>query len=88
MYTFNRRRQASTLLAIALVLLVFTGCGAPASGTGMQAAKVSAATQDKGIVLTIGAYSVVRDAMAEILPAFKAHWEAKTGQSIEFLPVL
>ena len=35
--------------------------------------------------LTIGAYSVVREALSEgILPAFAAHWRAKTGRSIRF----
>jgi len=35
--------------------------------------------------LTIGAYSVVRDALREkILPGFAAHWKAKTGRRVRF----
>ncbi|HMB03101.1 MAG TPA: sulfate ABC transporter substrate-binding protein [Isosphaeraceae bacterium] len=35
--------------------------------------------------LTIGAYSVVREAFHEgILPAFARHWEAKTGRTVRF----
>lgn len=84
MYTYKRRRRALALVIAALALLVFSGCGRSAAGTDAQAAAVPATAEDGDIVLTIGAYSVVKDAMADILPAFKAHWEAQTGQRIEF----
>lgn len=40
---------------------------------------------DAGDTLTIGAYSVVREALREgLLPAFAQYWKAKTGRSIRF----
>jgi sulfate transport system substrate-binding protein len=59
---------------LCLVLLVAGGCG-PARGAG-------AAGED---TLTIGAYSVVREAFRErILPGFAAHWKRKTGRLVRF----
>ncbi len=35
--------------------------------------------------LTIGAYSVVREALHDgVLPAFRAHWKARTGRDVRF----
>jgi len=47
----------------------------------------SASSVDRGTTdtLTIGAYSVVRDAIHEaILPAFARHWERTTGRKVNF----
>lgn len=57
---------------LCLVLLV-AGCG-PVRGAG-----------NSDDTLTIGAYSVVRDAFREkILPGFAAHWKQKTGRLVRF----
>nr|WP_260869420.1 sulfate ABC transporter substrate-binding protein [Paenibacillus sp. Y412MC10] len=59
-------------------ILVFTGCSkdAPVNGT------VTAAGGD--VTLVIGAYSVAKDAMADILPKFQQEWREKTGQTVKF----
>jgi sulfate/thiosulfate-binding protein len=62
---------------ITLLLILITGCG------GSGAADVSSAPQGE-LTLLIGSYSVAKDALADILPAFKADWKAKTGQNISF----
>jgi len=57
------------------VLYALPGC-APGFGAG------TAGSTD---TLTIGAYSVVREAFHEaILPAFAKHWKATTGRSVRF----
>lgn len=61
------------LLAVGALLSMTAGC--------------TSAKGDKGGVdtLTIGAYSVVREAFREgILPAFAAHWKQKTGRVVRF----
>src|SRR5689334_509419 len=59
------------LLAVSLLALL--ALGAPASGPR------------GGDVLTIGAYSVVREAFHDgVLPAFRVHWKAKTGRDVRF----
>lgn len=37
-----------------------------------------------GVTLTLGAYTTPREAYAEILPAFAAHWRARTGSPVKF----
>lgn len=46
---------------------------------------VPAVGSDRSDTLTIGAYSVVREAFREgILPAFAAHWKRTTGRTVRF----
>ncbi len=60
-------------LLFALMLLPCAGC-IPARGAG--------GADD---TLTIGAYSVVREAFREgVLPAFAAHWKKTTGRTVRF----
>jgi sulfate/thiosulfate-binding protein len=57
-----------------LLVLALGGC-TPGSGGSTEPADV----------LTIGAYSVVREALHEaLLPAFAARWKAKTGRDVRF----
>jgi sulfate/thiosulfate transport system substrate-binding protein len=68
----NRLPPSLTLLAAAC-LIPAAGC-APARGGGGEVD-----------TLTIGAYSVVREAFREaILPGFAAEWKQKTGRSVRF----
>jgi sulfate/thiosulfate-binding protein len=69
-------RIHATFATLGLALLaIVPGC-APALGNG-AGAKID--------TLTIGAYSVVREAFHEaILPAFAADWKAKTGRAVRF----
>jgi sulfate/thiosulfate-binding protein len=61
-------------LGWAVALMPCTGC-APADASQGR----------KGDVLTIGAYSVVREALHQgLLPAFAAKWKAKTGREVRF----
>ena len=78
----SRRLHGRIALAALLALaLVTAGCsnggGSPAAGDPEQAEKGD-------LTLVIGAYSVVKDAMGELLPAFAAKWKAETGQSLSF----
>ncbi|WP_406697713.1 sulfate ABC transporter substrate-binding protein [Singulisphaera sp. Ch08] len=70
------RLRASARLSgygLCLVLLAAAGCG-PVRGAG-----------NSDDTLTIGAYSVVRDAFREkILPGFAAYWKQKTGRLVRF----
>ena len=34
--------------------------------------------------IVLGAYSVARDALSEIIPAFQAQWKEQTGETIRF----
>ncbi|MBT2292310.1 sulfate ABC transporter substrate-binding protein [Paenibacillus albidus] len=71
------RGLAAVLLCI--LALAVTGCGK----SGNSAAEADSAQQGD-LTLVIGAYSVVKDAMGEILPLFAAKWKAETGQAIAF----
>src|SRR5262245_3540124 len=69
----DSRARVWVLLGTLLVLLAGLGptCSAPAGG-GAD-------------VLTIGAYSVIREALREgILPAFAAEWKRRTGRDLRF----
>ncbi|AIQ62905.1 sulfate ABC transporter substrate-binding protein [Paenibacillus stellifer] len=73
----SRSRQLHAWLAVLLLALTLSGCGG-----GNNAAADTAPKSD--VTLVIGAYSVAKDAMADILPLFAEKWKAETGQSISF----
>lgn len=82
--TINKRRRAygSGLLAIILLLSVLlSACGN--EDTNQQQAS-AASSADGDVTLVIGAYSVAKDAVGEILPKFQAYWKEKTGQNVNF----
>jgi len=90
MYRSKLRDSGPGLLPLCgaiLALLLASGCGAagPQAGQGASAATAAGAPSANGeITLVIGAYSVAKDALADILPAFEAEWKARTGQEIAF----
>ncbi|MDP4095298.1 sulfate ABC transporter substrate-binding protein [Paenibacillus sp. P96] len=75
----TKHRMLSALLLLSIVAAVAAGCG----GTD-QAQEAAASGRPADATLVIGAYSVVKDAMAEIIPRFQEKWEAGTGQKVEF----
>lgn len=82
MRLFKRSRQLHGWLAVlmlAMLALAVAGCG---NGNDNTAAAES--PQQGDLTLVIGAYSVAKDAMGEILPLFAADWKAKTGQRVTF----
>ncbi|WP_019912907.1 sulfate ABC transporter substrate-binding protein [Paenibacillus sp. HW567] len=82
MRLFKRSRQLHGWLAVlmlAMLALAVAGCG-----NGSDNAAAAKSPQQGDLTLVIGAYSVAKDAMGEILPLFAADWKAKTGQSISF----
>ena len=81
MRLFRRSRQLHGWLAV-LMLAVLT---LTASGCGTKEESSAADTGQQGdLTLVIGAYSVAKDAMGEILPMFAEKWQAETGQRIVF----
>lgn len=68
--------------AIMLTAAVLGGCAGPAEEGGSEA---GAGASGKGdVTLVVGAYSVAKDAMAELLPLFREQWLAETGQKVAF----
>ncbi|NQX49064.1 sulfate ABC transporter substrate-binding protein [Paenibacillus tritici] len=68
-----------TVFMLAVFTLSAAGCA------NEQQASGEAGTPPQGdVTLVVGAYSVVKDAMGEILPLFAKQWQADTGQKIVF----
>lgn len=81
MRLIRRSRQLHGWLAVVmLAVLVLTAAGC---GNG-QEASTPAMAQQGDLTLVVGAYSVAKDAMGEILPLFAEKWQAETGQKIVF----
>lgn len=79
----KRSRQLHGWIAALMVVLLalsVSGCG----NGGDQAEETAESTTQGDLTLVIGAYSVVKDAMEEILPLFAAKWQNDTGQQIVF----
>ncbi|CAM3630739.1 sulfate ABC transporter substrate-binding protein [Cohnella lubricantis] len=80
----------STAAVWLLLMALIAGCGgqgavAPAQGeAGENAAPGTAGSGRGSVTLVIGAYSVAKDALQEIMPMFSAEWKAKTGQDVKF----
>ena len=89
MFRYNRRLFGLSL-AVLVLTLVASGCGGNAGSLSVARAPAAAAAANQTpqsedeITLVIGAYSVVKDALADILPAFQADWAARTGQQVAF----
>ncbi|MFC5401571.1 sulfate ABC transporter substrate-binding protein [Cohnella soli] len=68
-------------IAALFVLLIVSGCG---NGRPDESAAGASAAPAGDVTLVIGAYSVAKDALQEIMPAFKAEWKKRTGQTVAF----
>lgn len=81
MKLFKRSRQLHgwpAALMLAILALTVVGCGSEKTDT-------AAGAEPQGdLTLVVGAYSVAKDAMGDILPLFAAKWKADTGQTIVF----
>ncbi|WP_419871859.1 sulfate ABC transporter substrate-binding protein [Candidatus Pristimantibacillus sp. PTI5] len=69
------------LLLASVLLLTAAGCGTEEQTNGNAAGST---VQDGDVTLVIGAYSVVKDAFADVLPAFQDYWLQETGQKVTF----
>ncbi|MFF2481843.1 sulfate ABC transporter substrate-binding protein [Paenibacillus sp. NPDC058071] len=76
-------RRLFVLLLAVLALTTAAGCGKTAStNNGQPPAESSSSEGD--LTLVIGAYTVVKDALEELLPVFRQEWLEKTGQKLNF----
>ncbi|KIL35908.1 sulfate ABC transporter substrate-binding protein [Cohnella kolymensis] len=79
----HKSRVNTGLIGIMVFLILFAaGCGAGTTATVNGTARPADPSAE--VTLVIGAYSVAKDALGDILPAFKAHWKAQTGQDVTF----
>ncbi|MGO4184241.1 substrate-binding domain-containing protein, partial [Paenibacillus sp. TAF43_2] len=69
------------LLLAAVMLIVSAGCSKEEQKSNNAAGST---VQDGDVTLVIGAYSVVKDAFADLLPAFQKYWLQETGQKVVF----
>ena len=68
----RERRSAGSALRLFLLAALPLGCGGGERGSGDSR------------TLTLGAYTTPREAYGQkIIPAFRAHWRAKTGESVD-----
>lgn len=84
----KRRRGAGKLLRVGLLAAAaafsLAGCGGAGTADGPAPGTSGTAQESGAATLVIGAYSVAKDALQEILPAFGREWQAKTGQKLRF----
>ncbi|MFC4600995.1 sulfate ABC transporter substrate-binding protein [Cohnella hongkongensis] len=66
-------------MMISLLAFVLSGCGG-----GREEPGAEAAAEAGDVTLVLGAYSVAKDALQEIIPEFKARWKETTGQTVAF----
>ncbi|WP_091015265.1 MULTISPECIES: sulfate ABC transporter substrate-binding protein [Paenibacillus] len=77
------RKKKAILLYVALMLLLVcmtAGCSKQEGASEQN----EPSGNDSSNTLVIGAYSVAKDAVGELLPKFQEEWKAKTGQTINF----
>jgi len=76
------RLYARLTAAMLLAAVVLGGCAGPSEEGGSDAGTGAVGKGD--VTLVVGAYSVAKDAMAELLPLFREQWLAETGQKVAF----
>ncbi|WP_442954871.1 sulfate ABC transporter substrate-binding protein [Paenibacillus sp. SYP-B4298] len=74
------RTRAYIALLLGAVMLALTGC----TGGGGSEGPAQPAAEKGDVTLVVGAYSVVKDVFAELLPAFREEWKQQTGQTVVF----
>lgn len=77
----NLTGSGSRRIIMCLLLMLLPVLGGCVKG---QTETKTASAQSGDRTLVIGAYSVARDAMAEIVPAFREKWFQQTGERISF----
>jgi len=76
-YVFNaRKRKIYSGIVGLLVAAMLAGCSSNSTEPEPSQAAYGEAT------LVVGAYSVAKDALQELLPMFEEKWKAETGQSL------
>ncbi|QMV43389.1 sulfate ABC transporter substrate-binding protein [Cohnella cholangitidis] len=78
----SRKMGLSSLLILLFLSFAISGCGGSDQPSAVTGENPVAASGD--VTLVVGAYSVAKDALQDIMPAFKAEWKAKTGQNVVF----
>lgn len=82
-----RQARQTAIIAVLLFCLFITACGKTGSDSGAAPQGTAGGTQAASggeVTLTIGAYSVVKESLGEILPKFQQYWLGKTGQHVRF----
>jgi len=69
------KTQKTLIIFLSLITIFVTGCSASDQTSDPSGNEVE---------LTLAAYTTPREAYAEIIPLFQAHWKAKTGQTVTF----
>ncbi|GIQ69535.1 sulfate ABC transporter substrate-binding protein [Xylanibacillus composti] len=90
----NRKRMAWIAIISLLIVAVLGGCSnAQHASSGGNAETNAGANAGSGtspndgsetVTLTIGAYTVPKEAVQAIIPLFQAEWKEKTGQQVVF----
>ncbi|GGN92758.1 sulfate ABC transporter substrate-binding protein [Saccharibacillus kuerlensis] len=71
------KRVSGLLAAVVLFGSMLAGCGGQRSAEGS-----GGASQQGDVTLVIGAYSVVKDSVQDIIPLFQQKWKEETGQTV------
>ncbi|OAB46332.1 sulfate ABC transporter substrate-binding protein [Paenibacillus glacialis] len=78
-----RRRISSRYACFSIMIIVVSLWVIGCSNDDLPASSKEPA-QDAEKTLVIGAYSVAKDALADILPLFQQEWKERTGQTVKF----
>lgn len=70
-----------SLIGLLTCIMLLTACTDQAPGSEENAEKHRNGNE---VLLVLGAYSVVKDAFHEIVPAFREYWLKETGQRVAF----
>jgi sulfate transport system substrate-binding protein len=65
------------MFSVLLMTMAVAGCSTSSSNTNSE-------TNGNEVKLTLAAYTTPREAYAEIIPLFQAHWKEQTGQTVVF----
>jgi len=81
----TRGRFAGAIaVTFALLALSLAGCGGGGTTEQRNSPTTAVGGNSGDATLVLGAYSVAKDALQEILPKFKADWKERTGQNVIF----
>ena len=78
-----RRRISSRYVCFSIMIIVVSLWVIGCSNDDLPASSKES-VQDTQQTLVIGAYSVAKDALADILPLFQQEWKVKTGETVKF----